>query len=43
MYLQFTYQIFITAKANPFEDAKVEEQEEMLEPEGKEFFFFNNT
>ena len=35
----FTYLISIIAKANPFEDAKVEEQEELqFEPEGKRFF-----
>ena len=37
LYLR-TYLIFIIAKANPSEDARVEEQEEMLEPAGKDFF-----
>ena len=29
--------IFITAKANPFDDLKVEEEEKILQPEGKSF------
>ena len=39
LYNVFTYLISIIAKANPFEDATVEEQEELqFEPEGKCFF-----
>ena len=31
------FYISIIAKANPFEDARVEEQEELFEPEGNLF------
>ena len=34
----FTYLISTIAKANPFEDARVEEQEELFENEGNFFF-----
>ena len=39
-YLTYLISIII-AKANPFEDARVEEQEELFEPEGN--FFRDNT